>query len=571
MRYTASRSSHAAGTAFSYAAFAAAFVAISAFLAPTLVQAQSPRQRGPNAQSQSRPAAAPVQPGPLIAVVSIGRQRVTVYDRNGVVAQSPISSGSRGHDTPEGVFSIIEKKEEHFSNLYDDAPMPFMQRITWSGVALHAGSLPGYPASHGCIRLPYGFASNLFKMTRLNTRVVVVPGDVAPMSIAHPALFQPKFAEVEQVAKPGKSAPPAIEIIASDPSRLATQFRPVDADASDRPMMLGGRIGKPAVPEASEPALAPQKAIVSPLEAAKAAKMAAAEKVAAAARAADNARLVHKARLTDAAKAQRSLGPAEYNLRRLESRSQQLQLQVRQARTEMQIEKAREVYVRSLEDVIVASRTAREARAGLAALQAEIKAALEGAKSAEQLRTQAANEARAAERLADPISVFVSRRAGRLYIRQGRVPVTDMPISISEPQKPIGTHVFTAVEATNGGRNVAWNIVTVQAPGGSGAAIVQSGGKGRRGAAPPPAAEPSSVAHGTAALNRIEFPAEALARITPYLQPGSSLIVSDLGPSVETGQGTDFVVQTRGEEDSIVSQQKYARERAQKTASNRRN
>lgn len=570
MRYTASRSSHAAATAFSYAAFAAAFLACSAFVAPTVAQAQSPRQRGQSAQSQSLPVVAAAQPSPLIAVVSIGRQRVTVYDRSGVVAQSPISSGRRGHDTPEGVFSVIEKKEEHFSNLYDDAPMPFMQRITWSGVALHAGALPGYPASHGCIRLPHSFASSLFKMTRLNTRVVVVPGDVAPMSIAHPALFQPKFVEVEQVAKAGRPSPPAIEIIASDASRPATQFRPADADGSDRPMMLGGRIGKPSVPEASESALVPQKAIVAPLEAVKAAKMAAAEKLATATRAADNARLVHKARLTDVAKAQRSLGPAEYNLRRLESRSQQLQLQVRQARSEAQIEKAREVYARSLEDVIAASRTAREARAGLAALQAEIKAALEGAKSAERLRTQAANEARAAERLTDPISVFVSRRTGRLYIRQGRVAVTDMPISIREPQRPIGTHVFTAVEATNGGRNVAWTIVTVQAPGGSRTTTVEAGGKGRR-AAPPPAAEPSSVAHGTAALDRIEFPAEALARVTPYLQPGSSLIVSDLGPSVETGQGTDFVVQTRGEEDSIVSQQKYARERTQKTASNRRN
>ena len=90
--------------------------------------------------------------GPLLVVVSIGAQRLAVYDKHGRVLESQVSSGRVGYETPQGVFAIIERNREHFSNLYDDAPMPNMQRITWSGVAMHAGRLPGYAASHGCIR-----------------------------------------------------------------------------------------------------------------------------------------------------------------------------------------------------------------------------------------------------------------------------------------------------------------------------------------------------------------------------------------------------------------------------------
>jgi lipoprotein-anchoring transpeptidase ErfK/SrfK len=97
--------------------------------------------------------------GPLVINVSLSRQRLTVYDANGPIAESPVSSGRVGYGTPAGVYSIVQKKRQHYSNLYAGASMPNMQRITWSGVALHAGALPGYPASHGCIRLPHGFSA----------------------------------------------------------------------------------------------------------------------------------------------------------------------------------------------------------------------------------------------------------------------------------------------------------------------------------------------------------------------------------------------------------------------------
>ena len=122
----------------------------------------------------------PADGSPLTIVVSLKEQRLQVFDSAGLVAQSPISSGRPGYSTPTGVFTILQKNREHYSNLYGDAPMPNMQRITWSGVALHAGALPGYPASHGCIRLPYGFSRSLFSMTQLGTRVVVNNNMVEP-------------------------------------------------------------------------------------------------------------------------------------------------------------------------------------------------------------------------------------------------------------------------------------------------------------------------------------------------------------------------------------------------------
>ena len=97
----------------------------------------------------------PVPAGaPLMAIVSLSNQRVTIYDADGWILRAPVSSGQSGYETPAGIYSVIQKEEEHHSNLYDDASMPFMQRITWSGIALHAGQLPGYPASHGCVRMP---------------------------------------------------------------------------------------------------------------------------------------------------------------------------------------------------------------------------------------------------------------------------------------------------------------------------------------------------------------------------------------------------------------------------------
>ena len=126
--------------------------------------------------------------GPTTIVVSLREQRAYVY-RNGVrIGVSKASTGKPGYETPTGVFTILEKQREHYSNRYDNAPMPFMQRLTWSGVALHAGSVPAYPASHGCIRLPYAFSELLFAITTRDMTVIVSDTATAP-TVVYPGLF----------------------------------------------------------------------------------------------------------------------------------------------------------------------------------------------------------------------------------------------------------------------------------------------------------------------------------------------------------------------------------------------
>src|SRR6516225_4649862 len=128
---------------------------------------------------------------PVMAVVALAEQRVTIYDAEGKILRASVSTGQTGYETPVGIYSVIQKEAEHYSNLYDDASMPFMQRITWSGIALHAGALPGHPASHGCIRMPYEFAERLFDLTKIGLRVVVARNDMRNVGISHTLLFTP--------------------------------------------------------------------------------------------------------------------------------------------------------------------------------------------------------------------------------------------------------------------------------------------------------------------------------------------------------------------------------------------
>src|SRR5205807_6416521 len=149
------------------------------------------------AAGQARPAppseaTAPRDAGePIMAIVSIKAQQVTFYDADGLILRAPVSTGITGRETPAGVFAVIDKDKDHHSSLYDDAWMPNMQRITWNGIALHGGPLPGYAASHGCVRMPFGFAESLFDKTNIGMRVIISPNDAAPVDFSHPALFVP--------------------------------------------------------------------------------------------------------------------------------------------------------------------------------------------------------------------------------------------------------------------------------------------------------------------------------------------------------------------------------------------
>ncbi len=167
-----------------------AIVTLAAMAAWTMLAAGA-------AAKQVRPAptieaTAPRQAGePIMAIVSIKSQRVTFYDADGWILRAPVSTGTTGRETPAGVFALLEKDKDHHSTMYDDAWMPNMQRITWNGIALHGGPLPGYAASHGCVRMPFGFAEKLFDKTEIGMRVIISPVDAEPVEFSHPALFVP--------------------------------------------------------------------------------------------------------------------------------------------------------------------------------------------------------------------------------------------------------------------------------------------------------------------------------------------------------------------------------------------
>jgi L,D-transpeptidase catalytic domain len=323
--------------------------------------------------------------GPLQIIISIEAQRLSLYDNGLLIARSPISTGVRGHPTPLGVFSVISKERWHRSNIYSAAPMPYMQRITWSGIALHAGVVPGHPASHGCIRLPKDFAIRLYQLTKRGTRVIIARDDVQPVEIANPHLF---------VSRPKTAT------ISSD-SAAATGNGVITAAVHESPM-------------------------------------------------------------------------------------------------------ANEVET-----------------AGVASSQNGV-----------------------TRREIAPISVFVSGKLSRLFVRQRFTPLFDVPIKIQKPEMPLGTHVFTAMDFQNNGASVRWTVVSLpeKYPSKSGAATKGRGAPIER--ISDTAASVPLPQNANTALDRIEIPQDVVEQLSDLVTPGSSFIVSDYGISHETGEHTDFVVLT---------------------------
>jgi hypothetical protein len=405
---------------------------------------------------------------PIMAVVSLRSQRITVYDANGWILRAPVSSGQKGRETPAGIFSVIQKEAEHYSNLYDDAYMPHMQRITWSGIALHGGVLPGYPASHGCIRMPYDFAERLFDTTKLGMRVIVAPGDVAPVEIAHPALFTQKSS--------------------------------------------AGGVAAARAAEADEAA---SKAAQTRLAAVTASREAA--RTATSVRAAENLKLKAEAQLATAERAVTSAASAE-------AKEQAENAKGKAAARVVEIEEQLAAAKTELQPKLDAAAAAREATA-----------------AAETAKTVAAEAARSAARALEPVSVFISRKTQRLYVRQAFKPILEAPVMIQDADRPIGTHVFTAVESGDGNGALRWSVVSMDGGHPDGGGVETNGSaRGSRGRDAEPISTDSSDA--IAALDRIAIPQDARDQIAGMASPRSSLIISDEALSSETGKGTEFVV-----------------------------
>jgi L,D-transpeptidase catalytic domain len=458
---------------------------------------------------------------PMMAIVALSDQRISVYDANGRILQAPVSTGSTGYETPAGIFSIVQKKEVHSSNLYQDGEMPFMQRITWTGIALHAGALPGHPASHGCIRLPMAFAQQLFSLTDLGMRVLLVRDDMAPSDIAHPALFK------------------------SGPVRKDLALAALRGDRSFTSNAAAGtRVGVSAPDADVAPGSARHLQILQSLAAARAADSEAAAKRD------REARQMAAKRTSDAASATRSLRAVEANFAKAEAAlkdaERRLETATSSAATSPQVRQQAETaktkavvrvgeFQAQLQTVRLQERAKREAA----------ERATDEASAAAAARGSAAQMADEAARKTSPVSVFISRKTQRLYVRKANYPIYEGPVTIRDAQMPIGTFIFTALNPLDTSGEMRWSVVAMY----RNPTNIESSpqGKARRASARNANAPPTDVAAASAALDRVAFVQEALDVISQVVLPGSSLIISDEGPSRETGKDTDFVVVISGE------------------------
>jgi L,D-transpeptidase catalytic domain len=427
-----------------------AIVTLAAMAALTALTADA-------AARQARPAppteaTAPREAGePIMAIVSIKTQHVTFYDADGWILRAPVSTGITGRETPAGVFALLEKDKDHHSSLYDDAWMPNMQRITWNGIALHGGPLPGYAASHGCVRMPYGFAEDLFEKTRIGMRVIISPVDAEPVEFSHPALFVPNREAI--AAAPAKAEALARE--AADAARAADEAKKAAATAARETASLTASLRK-----------------LELLKTRADAELAFADKVLAAAK-------------TDQAKAR-----AEDLKQKAAAKAAELGTQLDAARAD-------------------------------AKSKPDAASAKDAAKAAATRKADAAKAASDAKLALEPVSVYISRATQKLYVRRnthkawadgGEVfdATIEVPVTIRNPEKRIGTHVFTAMARNDSG--LRWSVVTID-----------NGD------------DPKD------ALDRIAIPQDVLDRIAPTALPRSSIIISDEPLSRETNYRTEFV------------------------------
>jgi hypothetical protein len=494
------------------AVLALAILAVAA--APSMAQ---PRGAGvPTARDGVK---APETPSaPVLAVVSIARQRVSIYGEShgevGLLAQSPVSTGMPGYRTPPGVFSVLQKRRYHESNIYSGAPMPFMQRLTWSGIALHAGQLPGYPASHGCIRLPHHFAVQLWGMTKIGTRVVVAPDDAPVLPIEHPRLPVPRLAPADDGNQPPEDAPagaPGPELSAAVGLRLT--------DANDELAARGLRL-------------------LDPLQRVKAARAFAVQDAAAKVKAARQAALAAADKAKDGRHGLAALRSAEAALAAARRRQEATARIAAAASGTPAAERAGAALADADEDLGEAQRVADAARLIEAALSQEAAEAAMTASETEDLRRTAEAAVKATERSAEPISIFVSRKAERVLIRQAWSPIHEAPVRFLEGG-PLGTHVYLAMGSAGDSEPMRWLSVSMPS------SARGSPRPRERHAGPAPAVPAPGHETAAGALARFELLEAARKLIADRLWAGATLVVSDQGSSGETGVGTDFIVITR--------------------------
>ena len=329
----------------------------------------------------------------------------------------------KGHSTPMGVFSVIQKHKFHHSNIYSGAPMPYMQRITWSGVAMHAGVLPGYPASHGCIRMPMAFAVKMWNWTRMGARVIVSPGQMSPQNFSHPLL-----ASVRVPPQPAASLEPQTNVgdkaDKGAANTEAAEAKPVETKtaSADGVLELRSSVGHTVMSDVTT-GYAPAR-----------------EEAAA------------SADQTEAKSETRPLRRRTRPSRRPEkppSPRAPTQSPSRPRKRRRPKAPKAESQVRARED---ARCTGRGASAGGHARRQE---------GRDPRRRSGARRKTEAPKRAGQIAVFISRKDSKLYVRQNFAPLFEVPVTIAASDRPLGTHVFTAEVDKTDSNALHWSVVSL--------------------------------------------------------------------------------------------------------------
>lgn len=501
--------------------------------------------------------------GPLVIAISIEKQHLRIYDANGFYAETPISTGMKGHLTPMGVFSVIQKHKLHHSNIYSGAPMPYMQRITWSGIAMHAGVLPGYPASHGCIRMPMGFAVKMWNWTKMGARVVVTPGDMTPASFSHPLLVTQKVVPQPTAAnEPQTDALPAAKADKAADAGAAPKPPMPEANLELRPSVGHNGGVKPVMDDPSASALLRDQTHTADASSGRPATKASVTMFdAGSASPRDEASTATDNKAGETTSSEDKPGEAK------SAETATAEIKSATEASDTHGAKANEAQAATPASGDVAEAETPATGQVTAEIKAddkkpEAKAATEIAPSApakkdptrllDSEKPAAAAKpdpaAQAAPKRTGQISVFVSRKDSKLYVRQNFAPLFEVPITIAPSDRPLGTHVFTAQVDKDDANVLHWSVVSLPVPARYATRHDDDERVSRRrkiaGAVEmKPIPLPDSPAE---ALDRLTIPADAMARIAEALTTGASIIVSDQGIAAgETGEGTDFIVSLR--------------------------
>ncbi|MBX9710790.1 MAG: L,D-transpeptidase [Xanthobacteraceae bacterium] len=518
----------------------AGLAAMAALMALTTeATAREPRPERPPEATAPRDAGEPI-----MAIVSIKSQKVTFYDADGWITRAPVSTGTTGRETPAGVFALLEKDKDHHSTMYDDASMPNMQRITWNGLALHGGPLPGYAASHGCVRMPFGFAEKLFDKTRIGMRVIVSPNDAEPVEFSHPSLFMPNQEAITaapsraealardaeeavkaagEAKKAAAKAPREIASIMSSLRKLEALKTRADADlvSADKALAAADQ-AKAQVRGAKQTAAAKATDLATQLDTAKTDAKPKLDALAAT-QAAASTDEEKKA----AATAAREAGLLSASLQKLEMLQKNADAEL--AAQDKMLAAADEAMVRAQDLKQKAAAKAADLATQLDAANTDARPRLDAlaatkdaAKAADKNKADTARAANDAKLALEPVSIYISRATQKLYVRRNtHKPAPDgggevfdssleVPVTIRDPDKRIGTHVFTAMARNDSG--LRWSAVTID-----------------------------NSDDAKDALDRITIPQEVLDRIAPTALPRSSIVISDEPLSKETNYRTEFV------------------------------